>query len=79
VTLENILAVPVYHKDYRNAPQPPPWAAIGTVCFSSTAPDTQVAGMCNARPDVDSDKLMKEARDLSQIFTDAIVGALRGG
>ena len=34
VELQTILAVPINHDSFRNAPQPPPWSVIGTSqCF----------------------------------------------
>lgn len=78
VQLSTTLAVPVFHPDCADLPRPPPWAAIGVLCFSSSSPASKVTGMCTLTPQPDSLARLRTARDLAHMVTDQVVTALTG-
>ncbi len=65
--MKTMIAIPVYHPvTADNKPSPPPWSAIGVVCFSSSSEASNVAGMCTPTPDAESEKRMAAVRALAQ-------------
>jgi 3',5'-cyclic AMP phosphodiesterase CpdA len=75
--LRTMIAIPVYHPETAEMqPSPPPWSAIGVVCFSSSSERSKIAGMCTATPDTDARDAMITARGLAQSMADHIRGKL---
>ncbi|MGE0417392.1 MAG: metallophosphoesterase [Acetobacteraceae bacterium] len=78
VQLSTTLAVPVYHADCADLPRPPPWSAIGVLCFSSSSPASKVTGMCTLTPQPDSLVRLRTARDLAHMAVDRVLTELTG-
>jgi hypothetical protein len=75
--LKTMIAIPVYHPATAdNKPNPPPWSAIGVVCFNSSSEASKIAGMCTRTPDADSVKLMTGVRALAQSLVHNVLKAL---
>jgi 3',5'-cyclic AMP phosphodiesterase CpdA len=72
----NIVAIPVYHPDLKDARRPPPWAVIGVVSVSSSSYGSPIATLEDT--DDKADDLRRHLRAAAQTQVTSILASLRG-
>jgi predicted phosphodiesterase len=75
---EAILAIPIFHDAVQDEVRPPPWAAIGTVSFSSSSPHSAVYTIDPVADPANADALTGLVRKVAQGWFNGMLQTVYG-